>query len=153
MISLKSRLEILFDNQQDRTDLEALEVTQRTTILRRLIRETIETSSALGIAELEQETLELTPDQMTSGTPVTFDLLQVTRPISIRATCTRYGGPGSNYVTVLVKVNLSATKASYTVEHPICETYVDNVSLPRLYKRLERILKDIPSIVAPLLAE
>lgn len=152
MLTLKNKLDILFKNETDRTTLVDQSHGSRTNVIRRQIREICEESSALGLADLEQETLGLTQDEMNTGTPVTFDLLQVAYPISVRATCTRYGEKGSNYVFVSVKVNLVEGKSSYTIEHPICEFYVESVSLPRLYKRLERILKDVPSIVAPLLA-
>lgn len=152
MLTTKQKLEILFNNPSDWETLAAQSHGSRAGVIRRHIREVCEGSSALGLADLEPELLGLTQDEMNSGTPVTFDLLQVTHPISVRATCTRYGEKGSNYVFVSVKVNLVEKKSSYTVEHAICEFYVDNVSLPRLYKRLERILKDVPSVVAPLLA-
>lgn len=151
MISLKSRLEILFDNEQDRADLLTSTQVQRTTIIRRSLRDIVNDSNALEF--LKDEGFGLTPDELVSGVPVTFELLQVNIPISIRAALQRFGDVGSNYVSVDITVKLSKRAPSYTIEHNVCNLRVDSCSEARLYKRVERILKDIPSIAANILAE
>lgn len=151
MIPLKSRLEILFDNEQDRQDLLANTQAQRTTIIRRTLRDIVEGSNALEL--LKDEGFGLTPDEMVSGVPVTFELLQVNIPICIRITLQRFGNLGSNYVTIDIAVILSKRAPSYTIEHNVCNLHVDSCSEARLYKRVERIMKDIPSIAASILAE
>ncbi|QGH71881.1 hypothetical protein N1M2_18 [Klebsiella phage N1M2] len=152
MLTLKNKLAILFDNEQDREELETLVHTARTTIIRRTLRDIINNSSAMGIGDLEEGSALITEEELASGVPVTFDLLQVDTPIIVRATIQRYGDVGSNYVTLQIDVKLSERKPSYLMQHNVTTLFVESVSVPRLWKRIDRILKDVPSLAAPLLA-
>lgn len=152
MLTLKNKLAILFDNEQDREELETLVHTARTTIIRRTLRDIINNSSAMGIGDLEEGSTLITEEELASGVPVTFDLLQVDTPIIVRATIQRYGDVGSNYVTLQIDVKLSERKPSYLMQHNVTTLFVESVSVPRLWKRIDRILKDVPSLAAPLLA-
>lgn len=152
MLTLKNKLAILFDNEQDREELETLVHTARTTIIRRTLRDIINNSSAMGIGDLEEGSTLITEEELASGVPVTFDLLQVDTPIIVRATLQRYGDVGSNYVTLQIDVKLSERKPSYLMQHNVTTLFVESVSVPRLWKRIDRILKDVPSLAAPLLA-
>lgn len=152
MLTLKNKLAILFENEQDREELETLPHTSRTTIIRRHLRDVIKESSAMGLGELEENAELITKEELASGVPVTFDLLQINTPIIIRVTIQRYGKVGSNYVTPQIEVYLTERKPSYLMQHNVTTLFVESVSVPRLWKRIDRIMKDIPSLVAPLLA-
>lgn len=152
MITLQNKLAILFANETDRSDLETANLSTRTNAIRRMLRDMITQSSALGYGDLEEGAELITEQEMTSGVPVTFDLLQVDNPLVIRATIQRYGNAGSNYVTLNIEVLLSERKSTYLQQYYVTNLFVESVSLSRLWKRMDRIMKDIPSLVAPLLA-
>ncbi|UQT03405.1 hypothetical protein YUBABA_02030 [Serratia phage vB_SmaM-Yubaba] len=152
MITLQNKLAILFANETDRSDLETANLSTRTNAIRRMLRDMITQSSALGYDDLEEGAELITEQEMTSGVPVTFDLLQVDNPLVIRATIQRYGNAGSNYVTLNIEVLLSERKSTYLQQYYVTNLFVESVSLSRLWKRMDRIMKDIPSLVAPLLA-
>lgn len=152
MITLQNKLAILFANETDRSDLETANLSTRTNAIRRMLRDMITQSSALGYDDLEEGAELITEQEMTSGVPVTFDLLQVDNPLVIRATIQRYGDAGSNYVTLNIEVLLSERKSTYLQQYYVTNLFVESVSLSRLWKRMDRIMKDIPSLVAPLLA-
>ncbi|UQT02631.1 hypothetical protein SUREIYA_00320 [Serratia phage vB_SmaM-Sureiya] len=152
MITLQNKLAILFANETDRSDLETANLSTRTNAIRRMLRDMITQSSALGYGDLEEGAELITEQEMTSGVPVTFDLLQVDNPLVIRSTIQRYGDVGSNYVTLNIEVLLSERKSTYLQQYYVTNLFVESVSLSRLWKRMDRIMKDIPSLVAPLLA-
>lgn len=152
MITLQNKLAILFANETDRSDLETANLSTRTNAIRRMLRDMITQSSALGYDDLEEGAELITEQEMTSGVPVTFDLLQVDNPLVIRSTIQRYGDVGSNYVTLNIEVLLSERKSTYLQQYYVTNLFVESVSLSRLWKRMDRIMKDIPSLVAPLLA-
>lgn len=152
MISLAAKAVLLFSNQVDRTNYISMGYTQRLTNARAVVHDVVAGSSAMGLEGTSEKELTLTEEQMLSGVPVVFDLLQVRYPISVRATVQRTGYVSDNAVSVTVRINLCDPKPSYVIEHNLCEVFVESVTLPRLYKRLERILKDTPSICGHALA-
>lgn len=152
MITLQNKLAILFANETDRADLETANLSTRTNTIRRMLRAMIAQSSALGYADLEEGAELITEQEMTAGVPVVLDLLQIDNPLAIRATIQRYAKLGSNYVTLNIEVLLSERKSTYLQQYYVTNLFVESVSLSRLWKRMDRIMKDIPSLVAPLLA-
>lgn len=150
MVSLKSRIEILFKEEQARDNVLTSTQSQRATIIRNLVRGVVEESSALPF--LEDQTY-ITQEELDAGVPVSFHLLQVNVPFIIGATIQRYGDRGSNYLSLNVTVALNDRKPTYNIEHHVVTLSVESVSQVRLQPRLERIMKEIPSIVATILAE
>lgn len=153
MITLKNKLAILFPNETDRDGLEVATPQARTNVIRRMVREMFRESSAIGLTDLEETAVLITPEELASGEHITYDLIQLAFPLVVRATIKRYGRAGSNYVTLDVEVKLAEPKPSYAVEHLVTTIHVESVSVPRLWKRIDRIYKDLPTLIAPLLAE
>lgn len=152
MLTTAQKLAILFNNEIDRIGLASSTPQARTTVIRRMVREMFRESSAMGLVDLEENAVLIKPEELASGEQVTYDLIQLATPLVVRATIQRYGNPGSNYVTVDVQVRLTEVKPSYSMEHPVANFHVESVSVPRLWKRLDRIYKNIPAAIAPLLA-
>jgi len=149
MLSLQQRINILFESEQDQTDLVNQSWYTIRNAMSAVLKLSISESSALGIESLEEENLKLSSLHKELGISQTVDLLQINKPITIRLTMTP---TPTGYYSLKVSLWLTERKDTFIVEHHVVDLTVESVEEKRLFKRVQRLLSELPQIAANLMA-
>jgi hypothetical protein len=149
MLSLQQRINILFDSEQDQSELIHQNWYTLRNAISAVLRVNISESSALGIEGLEEENLKLSSLHKELGISQTVDLLQINKPICLRLTMTP---TPSGYYSLKVSLWLTEPKDTFIIEHHVVDLTVESVEEKRLFKRVQRIMGELPQIAANILA-
>lgn len=149
MLNLQQRINILFDNKQDQTDLPLQPFGTVRNAVSGQLKLLIAESAALGMDGMEDGDIKLSSLHKELGISRTFDMLQINKPIVVRLEVTPIGG---DEYRLRMGLWLTDRQASYTVEHHVVDFVVENIQEQRIYKRVERMLGELHRFAAPVIA-